>query len=211
VNDASERRLINVEGAVLVGGASSRMGEDKGRRLFAGVPAATRTSRLLATLCEDVLLVGGDPPPDAVGRRIADGNGPRCALRGVVAALAAASAERVLVVATDLPLLDAELLLGLIAWPDADVVLPRRDGRIEPLCALWHRERALSAGRVQLASERLALHELVAALDARFIEGDDLRALDPDGTALANANTPEVWSQLEALARQERGREPSVK
>lgn len=185
--------------ALLVGGASSRMGEDKGRRLFAGVPAATRASRLLATLCEDVLLVGGDPPRDAIGRRIADGEGPRCALRGLVAALAAASAERVLVVATDLPRVGPELLLALVAWPEADVVLPRRDGRIEPLCAIWRRERALPAARANLAAGRLALHELVAALDARYLEGRDLCAFDPDGTALANANTPDEWSRLEQL------------
>jgi molybdopterin-guanine dinucleotide biosynthesis protein A len=190
-------RFANVAGAVLIGGASQRMGEDKARRSFAGAAAATRASRLLASLFEDVVLVGGDAPPDAVGRRVADGEGPRCALRGLVAALGAARAERTLVVATDLPLLGPELLLALVAWPEADVVLPRRDGRIEPLCALWRRETALAAARAQLAAERLALHELVAKLDARLLEGDDLRAVDPEGLALANANTPEEWARLE--------------
>lgn len=186
-------------GAVLTGGASSRMGEDKARRHFGGVASATRASRLLGSLFAEVLLVGGDPPGDAVGRRVADVAGPRCALRGLVAALEAARAERVLVVATDLLRLGPELLLALVAWPEADVVLPRRAGRIEPLCALWHRERALAAAREQLASERLALHELVARLDARFLEDADLAAIDPDGAALANANTPEEWSRLETF------------
>lgn len=193
----STGRLANVAGAVLVGGASRRMGEDKARRLFDGVAAATRASRLLASLFEDVLLVGGDPPADAVGRRIGDGAGPRCALRGLVAALDAARAERVLVIATDLLRLGPELLLALVAWPEADVVLPRRAQRIEPLCALWHRERALALAREQLAMERLALHELVARLDARFLDDADLAAIDPGGTALSNANTPEEWSRLE--------------
>lgn len=193
----SDGRIANVAAAVLIGGASSRMGEDKARRSFAGVAAATRTSHLLASLFADVLLVGGDAPDDAVGRRVADVAGPRCALRGLVAALEAARAERVLVVATDLPLLGPELLLALVAWPEADVVLPRRAGRIEPLCAIWHRERALTAARERLAAETLALHELVARLDARFLEDADLAAIDPEGTALANANTPEEWSLLE--------------
>lgn len=195
----SAGRITNVSAAVLVGGASSRMGEDKARRLFAGVPAATRTTRLLASLFADVLVVGGDVPADAVARSVADAGGPRCALRGLVAALEAARAQRVLVVATDLPLLGPELLLALVAWPEADVVLPRRAGRIEPLCALWHRDRARAAARENLAAGALALHQLVARLDARFIEDADLAAIDPAGTALENANTPAEWSRLEQL------------
>jgi molybdopterin-guanine dinucleotide biosynthesis protein A len=194
-------RIANVSAALLIGGASTRMGDDKAHRLFAGEPAATRASRLLASLFDDVLLVGSDPPAGAVGRVVPDGDGERCALRGVVAALAGARAERVLVVATDLVLLTPELLLALVAWPEADVVLPRIAGQFEPLCALWRREPALALARDQLAAGRFALHALVEKLDARFLEGDDLRAFDPAGTALANANTPEEWASLEALAR----------
>ena len=194
-----EGRLENVSAALLLGGASSRMGEDKAARHFAGEPAATRASRMLAALFEDVLLVGGTPPAGAVGRAVADGEGERSALRGLVAALAAAHAPRVVVLATDLVRLTPDLVLALVAWPEADVVLPRRDGWIEPLCAIWRREIALAAARAQLAAGRFALHELVSRLDARFLEGDDLRRIDPDGTALANANTPDEWSLLEVL------------
>ncbi|RIK89515.1 MAG: molybdenum cofactor guanylyltransferase, partial [Proteobacteria bacterium] len=102
-------------------------------------------------------------------------------------------------VATDLPLLAPELLLALVAWPEADVVVPRGADGLEPLCALWRREPALAAAREQLAAGRLALHGVVARLDARCIEGADLLALDPDGHALANANTPAEWARLEAV------------
>ena len=194
-----EGLIANVAGAVLVGGASSRMGSDKSQRAFRGEPAATRTSRLLASLFEDVMLVGGEPPADAVGRRVADIPGPRSALRGIITALEASTAEGVLVVATDLPLLTPTLLLALVAWPAADVVLPRSSAGIEPLCALWSRERATVAARAQLVAGRLALRELIAQLDARYLEGADLDTVDPDATALANANTPEAWSHLESL------------
>ena len=200
-----EGLLANVAGAVLVGGASTRMGSDKAQRLFAGVPGATRTSRLLGAHFEEVLLVGGAPPADAVGRRVADAEGPACALRGIVAALAAARAERVLVVATDLPLLTPALLLALVAWPAAEVVLPRSaGGHLEPLCAIWSRKPALLAARENLVAGRFALHELVARLDAGMLDAADLHAVDPDAVALANANTPDEWSRLESLSN--RGR-----
>src|SRR5690606_20109044 len=152
----AEGRIANVSAAVLVGGASRRMGRDKAHLPLGGVALATRTARLPAAHFEDVLLVGRAPPADAPGRRVPDPDGPPCALRGLVGALTAARGERVLVVATDLPLLGPELLLALVAWPEADVVLPRVDGRMEPLCALWARERVLPLARAQLAAGRLA-------------------------------------------------------
>ncbi len=196
---SGDGRLANVAGAVLIGGASSRMGSDKAQRPFGGVAAATRTSQLLATLFDDVMLVGGDAPADAIGRRIDDVAGPRCALRGIIAALGASRAERVLIVATDLPLLTPALLLALVAWPVADVVLPRRGAHIEPLCAVWSRERALGCAHTQLEAGRLALHELVAQLDAHYLEAADLLIADPTAIALTNANTPETWTHLESL------------
>jgi molybdenum cofactor guanylyltransferase len=193
-------RFANVAGAVLTGGASLRMGSDKAALAIGGVASATRVARCLAQLCEDVVLVGGDPPHDAPGRRAPDGDGPRSALRGLVAALAATRAARVLVVATDLPFVTPDLLLALVAWPEADVVVPRTADGIHPLCALYRRESALAAARHHLAEERLALSALLGALATRYLEGDDLRAVDPDGTALLNVNTPEDLARATALS-----------
>ncbi len=192
-------RFSNVAGAVLTGGASSRMGSDKAQLAVGGVASATRVARCLALLCEDVVLVGGEPPADAPGRRAPDGEGPRCALRGVVAALAAARAERVLVVATDLPFVTPDLLLALVAWPEADAVVPRTPDGAHPLCALYRREHALAAARRNLAAERLALSELLGAIETRYLEGDDLRAVDPDGIALTNLNTAEDVARAERI------------
>ncbi|HEY8494484.1 MAG TPA: molybdenum cofactor guanylyltransferase [Myxococcota bacterium] len=196
-----EGRFANVAAAVLLGGASRRMGRDKAHLPHDGVALATRTARLLAAHFEEVLLVGGAPPDDAPGRRVPDPDGPPCALRGLVGALAAARAPRVLVVATDLPLLAPELLLALVAWPEADVVLPRVGERLEPLCALWAREPALREARARLAAGRLALRELVGALRHEVLGGADLRAVDPEGVMLANANTPDDWARIQRLVR----------
>jgi molybdopterin-guanine dinucleotide biosynthesis protein A len=183
-------RLRNVAGAVLTGGASERMGSDKARLAIGGVASATRVARCLASICADVVLVGGDPPPDAPGRRVPDADGPRCALRGLVSALDAVRAERVLVVATDLPFVTPDLLLALIAWPEADAVVPRSADGAHPLCALYRRERVLVAARKHLAEQRLALSELLGAIDTRYFGGADLVAVDPRGVALTNLNTP---------------------
>jgi molybdopterin-guanine dinucleotide biosynthesis protein A len=195
----SEGRFAEIAGALLLGGASERMGSDKAALEVAGEAAARRTARLLASLFEEVLLVGGEPPHGTPGRPVADFAGPRCALRGLVGALEAARAPRVLVVATDLPGLTADLLLALVALPEADVVVPRTPGGgLEPLCALYRRESVLPLARARLGAGELALHGLIGALAATTLAGRTLAAFDPDGAALANANTPEDWARARA-------------
>ncbi len=195
-----EGRLVNVSGALLLGGASTRMGADKTRLLVDGVPAAVHLARQLAALCEEVLLVGGQPPSEAPGRRVPDADGPSSALRGVVAALEAARCERVWLVASDLLGVTPDLLLALLAAPAADVVAPRTPRGPEPLCALYQREPARGEARRRLAAGQLALHELLSALRVHWLEDDDLRAVDPSGRALANLNTPAELAAFRAGA-----------
>lgn len=203
---AGAGRLANVAGALLLGGASSRMGRDKSQLSLNGESLAARSARLLARCFQEVLLVGAPPAAAALcaplgPRVIADPPGPRCPLRGLVGALAAAQAPRVVVIATDLPGLCDDLPLALSAWPDADAVIPRRGGRPEPLCALWRRDAVLPLARARLAAGAsgaahfLSLRALIEALgNVRWLEGPELAALDPGGRALFNVNTPADWA-----------------
>ncbi len=200
----SARPVTGLCGAVLLGGASSRMGRDKAALPIGGVSGATRIARLLDALCDEVLLVGGAAPADAPGRKVSDPEGPRCALRGLVAAFAAARSERVLVVATDMPLVTSALLRGLAADGEAEAVVPRRDQLPQPLCAVYRRGPALVRARAHLAEGKLALRALLDALQVDYLEGERLRALDPDATALLNVNTLEEHARAELLF-QERG------
>ena len=66
-------RIATVTGAVVLGGESSRMGRDKAHVELAGVSFATRAARLLATLFDEVLLVGGSAASDGGSARPATG------------------------------------------------------------------------------------------------------------------------------------------
>jgi len=193
-----EGRIATVGAALLLGGASSRMGSDKAQLLLGEVAAATHLARMLGDLFEEVLLVGGDPPPDAPGRPVSDPEGPRCGLRGLVAALEASRCERILVVATDLMALSPPLLLALLVWPGADAVVPRSGAKAHPLCALYRRDAVLPVARRRLERGDLALVGLLEEVRASYLEGEDLRAVEPDGLALLNANTPEQFERLKA-------------
>jgi molybdopterin-guanine dinucleotide biosynthesis protein A len=163
------------------------------------VANATRLARLLGAFFEELLLVGGDPPTEAPGRRVADPEGPVCALRGLVAELEASRAPRVIVVATDLPLLTADLVLALVAWPEADAVVPLDARGIHPLCAIYRREALLPLARERLAAGRLELRGPLDAVATSYFGPDELARVDPNGRALTNVNTPEDLAHAEAL------------
>lgn len=189
-------RFATVSAAILVGG---RAEVGASRLAVAGVANTTRIANRLVRLFEDVMLVGADSPPEAPGRRVADVAGPECALRGVVSALEAARTERVLVVACDLPLISSELLLALVAWPEADLVLPRTRDGLQPACALFRRDAALPIARTRLADGRLALRALAEVLETSEIGPDDVARIDPLGSALTPVDTPARLERAEAL------------
>jgi molybdenum cofactor guanylyltransferase len=173
-----------IAAAVLVGGRSTRMGRDKAGVNLGGT---TLLGRVLATLAsaglDDVVTVGGGPGPMAIADHW-PGEGP---LGGVLTALAARPEHHVLVVAVDLPFLDAHTIRALLDTStdgDADVVIARTD-RLEPLCARWlpSAEPTLRAafGRGERSIRRTLGLLRVHAVDvdpAALVDVDDPEALD---------------------------------
>lgn len=112
-----------------------------------------------------------------------------------------------LVLAADMPLVNPDLCEWLCEQtlapgqdPRPDVVMPVVGGKAQPFHALYH-TRSLPAIQAQLArGERMAIGFL-SEVTTRFIDEDELRAMDPDLHSFVNANTPEEWAKaLELLA-----------
>src|SRR5215212_5164101 len=105
-----------VTGVVLAGGRSSRLGRDKALLTLDGEPLLARTVRLLHGLADDVIVLG---PPErgalAPGARVLPderpGDGP---LPALATALREMRGERLVAVATDMPLLNPSLLAYLL-------------------------------------------------------------------------------------------------
>ncbi len=178
-----------VAAAVLTGGASRRMGRDKA---LVEVDGAAMVRRVVEAVdgagCTPVIAVGGDAASltavlagtgaSTVPDRF-PGEGP---LGGILTALGHLAVPT-LVVATDLPWLDAVTIERLLVHRDRldlDVAMARSD-RAEPLCALWWPSALAALDRRFAAGER-AIHRAV----------DGLRRLDVvvSATAVRNVNTP---------------------
>ena len=188
-------------GAVMAGGKSRRLGQDKALLAINGQTLLGRALATLAKVTAEQLVIG---PPDrerhagSVTVRADEypDSGP---LGGIYTALGAASFGHVLVVACDMPFLSAELLRYLLSLRNKfDVVLPRVDGRGEQLHAVYAASCLLPMRR-QLDAGDFKIDRVFSHIRVRMVEEDELRRYDPELSSFRNVNTPEDWLQAQAL------------
>jgi molybdenum cofactor guanylyltransferase len=150
-------RLVEASAAILAGGKSSRMGQDKSLLPVNGKPLIRHIYRQLLGQFDDILVSTNDPAKHAFlgARSVPDrepGQGP---LAGIASAVEAARHERVFVVACDIPVIDLDTAKRMMVLAeDFDCVIPRSSVGHEPLFAVY-RKSALPAIRAVLeAGER---------------------------------------------------------
>ncbi len=171
------------------------MGREKARLPFRGGVLIASIANALAEAAGTAVLVGNPALGALTGyAAIPDrfpGEGP---LGGILTALAHSRAEWNLIVACDMPALDAPFLRRLLAAAEAagaDVLLPHGpSGRPEPLCAVYH-----TGARAALESAFASgVRKITAALAGLHTAAYEVTELTP----LQNVNTPEDWSPYAA-------------
>jgi molybdenum cofactor guanylyltransferase len=183
--------------AVLAGGASRRMGRPKASLPYGGATLLEFQTSRLAELFGEVLVVAKEPPETPIGpaRIVPDSHEGHAAIHGLARALEE-TRDRVFVLAVDLPALAPALISAIAAESerrDALAVLPRADGRLQPLAGVWRRG-ALDAARRRIAAGEMSLHGLADDVGAEVLEEEWWRRFDPSGAAFANLNTLEDWA-----------------
>lgn len=190
------RSAASLNGLVLSGGASTRMGRDKALLDHAGTPQLSATFQLLARHVHACFISlrkdqAGEPLraqfPGLIDAH--EGIGPAA---GLLAAHRAHPATAWLVLACDLPLLDDATLAALVQARDGQhVAVAYRsayDDLPEPLCALWE-PAALERLETQVRAGRHGLREVLRSADVRLLPA-------PANGALDNINTPEERERL---------------
>jgi len=139
-----ERALSDVNGYVLAGGKSSRMGRDKALLELAGKPLVQLAVEKLRQVCAQVFVLGGRSELAGYAplvRDLHEGCGP---LGGIEAALEHSANEWNLFMAVDMPFLPAGFLAGWVrsvtARESARVAMFTVDGRVQPALCLLHKE-----------------------------------------------------------------------
>jgi acetylornithine deacetylase/succinyl-diaminopimelate desuccinylase-like protein len=102
--------------------------------------------------------------------------------------------------ACDMPFLDARAIAFLAERREgAKAVLVRFGGRLEPLHAFWSRA-CLPALERMLREGEPSLRDLARAVEARVVEEEAWREVDPAGRSFANVNTPADAARLGVAA-----------
>jgi molybdopterin-guanine dinucleotide biosynthesis protein A len=169
------------------------MGRDKARVEFDGRPLVLRIVERLETVSDDVFVVAraGSNLASLGSRVYTDACDARTPLAGILTALRVAVHPLVFVCATDMPHVSVELIALLVSHAvSADVVVPQRDGRLEPLHAVWSSTVAGDVTTALDAGER-AVHRVLARLNVATIAEDEWCAVDPSGASFTNINTPD--------------------
>ena len=196
-----------MEGFILVGGASSRMGADKSQLMFGTQTSVERIAAALSTLTNQIRTVGraGQETAPALSHLI-DLHSRWGALGGIHAALQACESEWAAVAACDLPLVTSALfrrLLSLTANSDHgpyDAVVPlQSDNRPQPLCALYRRERCLQKAEELIAAGEHTPRVLLSAIATRWVSSEELSDLPNAEHFFLNVNTPEDYESAKLI------------
>jgi molybdenum cofactor guanylyltransferase len=175
---------------ILAGGLSRRMGRDKAALPVGDGTMIEHLVRRLAPMVDETIIAGGSGRPDLNGVRLVEDRYPRHGpLAGMHAGLSAARFPYAFVVACDLPDVEPALLAllrGLAA--DYEAVVPRIDGRAEGACALYQRGLASRIEASLQAGER-SIKTVLAASRVRYLDLDELNAVDPQLRSFRNINT----------------------
>lgn len=203
--EARSRRPVNA--GVLIGGASTRMGQSKSLLRYDGTAFAARVIAAVRGSAERVVFLGDGPTPADTPQveRLADAPDLAGPLAGILAALRWAPDACWIIVACDLPLLRPAALDWLLGQrgPGRAAVLPSvSPARVEPLLAIYEPESLVLIERLVSRGLR-SPHRL----------GDEPTVYTPTPPASlrecwTNVNTPEEFRQLgrgTACAREKRG------
>ena len=204
---------IRLDGFVLAGGASSRMGKDKAQMSIGGMKLFERAATALSEIChQSVSLVGPNGTYDPLRTeldftalpdlRVRGKNLPRAPITGLYTALTEAQTQWITVLACDLPFVTGDLMTKLSGFcsDEFDAVVPVQPGdRPQPLCAFYRRESCLPAVERMLFAGDLKLQRLMSHVRTRFVNFEEISELSGSAHFFLNVNTIENYESAQRI------------
>lgn len=194
---------MDVEGFILVGGASSRMGSNKAQLTFGEQTTVQVIAAALGSGADRVRVVGSAADTTAAGfENVPDLQERWGALGGINAALRACQANWAMIVACDLPLVTPALFARMLDFDrqDFDALVPiQPDGRPQPLCAIYRREVCRALTEELIGEGEHMPRAMLAQVRTRWIDFDELAELPGADNFFLNVNTPADYERAREI------------
>ena len=191
---------------VLAGGRSLRLGSDKAQVEVGGESLLLRAIRRVSSLSTEVIVAnasGGEQPlPSGLGvRTVADLYPGRGALGGIYSGLSEARSFHSLAVACDMPFLNLRLLRHMMDICEPyDVVIPRCNGLLEPLHAIYSK-RCLEPMRTVLEKGERRIISFFPMVKVHYLEEREIERFDEEHLSFFNVNTQADLDRARAWVR----------
>ncbi len=196
------RHVLAVSSVILAGGQSRRMGINKALLKVGGRPIIERVIEKVSLVGEEVILVTNTPDECAyLGcPMVADVYPGKGSLGGIYSGLKVVSNPYALVVACDMPFLNASLLryMALLS-PGHDVIVPRTGQGIEPLHALYSKA-CLPAIELSLQQSNMRTISFYSQVRVRYVEQEEIETLDPQRLSFFNVNSTDDLRRAREVA-----------
>ena len=187
---------MKMDAVILAGGKSSRMGRDKALLEIGGQSLLARQIALVREVGAGEVFISGRKDVDYSAfwcRVLVDEFSDAGPLAGIARALEASTSPLLLVLAVDMPAMNATMLKRLIASCDGSGgVIPRTKDGIEPLAAIYPKaawdKLKFELQRGNAPGVSWFAQECVAAGLAQFVDVNEA-----DAECLASANSPDAF------------------
>ncbi len=183
--------LPPLNGLILSGGKSTRMGKDKGLITYHKLPQISHLTNLLTPFCNEVFISAKyktDYPSHQVIEDQYDFESP---LNGIISALVQYPESAWLVIACDMPLIDTESIEYLIkhrTHGSTAVCYQNQESEVEPLFSIWEPHSLLPLQNFQIKGGQSP---------KKFLATHNVNLVSPvDYMILMNINTTEEFQNL---------------
>jgi molybdopterin-guanine dinucleotide biosynthesis protein A len=189
--------MQSIDGFILSGGESRRMGRDKCELTLNGQTFVERISDRMTPVTGLIMVVGKLVSESRLSQ-VADVYPEWGALGGVHAALANCSSEWALIVACDFPFVTTDLFARMNDLSTGfDSVAPvQADGVPQPLCTLYRVDPCLAQAEELIKSGERKPIALLQSVRTRWIAFDELADLEGSESFFYNINTPEDYARI---------------
>jgi len=197
---------------IQAGGESKRMGQDKALLDFLGEPLILRVINRVKAIADEIIVTTTQPEnysfleyklvPDIIPHR--------GALGGLYTALWAAQFDIAAIIACDMPFINPNLLIAereFLTQETADLVVPETENGMEPLHAIYRKEKCLQPILEAIKTDRWRVDSWYKQVNLAPFPLKEIQKIDPDLLSFRNINTPEELQDAIRLAKEMQNKE----